>query len=70
MSETLYSTATSVLSVGFAEKTSSMKSPSLRLRNGSEVPVPSRPPSSSEGASMPRSDMAFNVAVSSSSTLL
>ena len=69
MSGAAYSTATSVLSEGF-ENTSSMKFPRSRLRNGSQVPVPSRQPSSSDGTSIPRSDMASNVAVSSSSALL
>ena len=69
MSGAAYSTATSVLSEGF-ENTSSMKFPRSRLRNGSKVPVPSRQPSSSDGTSIPRSDMASNVAVSSSSALL
>ena len=61
MSGAAYSTATSVLSEGVV-KTSSMKFPRLRVRNGSKVPVLSRQPSSSEGTSIPRSDMASNVA--------
>lgn len=69
MSGTAYSKATSVLSEGFV-KTSSMNFPRLRFRNGSAVPVPSRHPSSSDGTSISRSDMAFNVAASSSSALL